>query len=260
MADKYYWIKLRNTFLTSRAVDFLMSQPNGANYVVLYQCLCLNTINTNGELASAIGEMIVPYDIPKIQRDCKWFSEDTVRVALALYEKLGLVYVQENGILKINDFERMVGNETKWAEYKRIAREKDKLLIGQCPTNVQQDIRDKSIRDLENKNIEKKKKESKDDALAEPPFITLPAIRNDFLVTTEYLEELKATYPAVDVEQELREMKMWLDSNPSNKKVNTKSFITRWLGKEQDKGRVKPTQTTPNKDGVTEEEWRAIFK
>lgn len=158
MADKYYWIKLRNTFLTSRAVDFLMSQPNGANYVVLYQCLCLNTINTDGELASMIGEMIVPYDIPKIQRDCKWFSEDTVRVALALYQKLGLVYVQENGILKINEFDKMVGNETKWAGIKRLQREKKKeqLLIGQCPTDVQQDIRDKSIRYLDNKKEEKK--------------------------------------------------------------------------------------------------------
>ena len=34
---RYYWIKLKDTFFTSDTVDFLMSQKNGANYVVLYQ-------------------------------------------------------------------------------------------------------------------------------------------------------------------------------------------------------------------------------
>lgn len=34
--------------MNSEVVDFLMSQPNGASYVVLYQMLCLKTINTGG--------------------------------------------------------------------------------------------------------------------------------------------------------------------------------------------------------------------
>ena len=78
--------------MRSDAVDFLMGQKNGANYVVLYQMLCLMTINTNGRLSRQIGEVIIPYDVDKIQRDTKWFSTDTVRVALGLYAKLGLIY------------------------------------------------------------------------------------------------------------------------------------------------------------------------
>mgnify|MGYP000051898394 CR=1 FL=1 len=42
---RFYWIKLKDSFMNSEVVDFLMSQPNGANYVVLYQMLCLKTIN-----------------------------------------------------------------------------------------------------------------------------------------------------------------------------------------------------------------------
>lgn len=38
---RYFWIKLREAFMTSDTVDFLMSQKDGANYVVLYQMLCL---------------------------------------------------------------------------------------------------------------------------------------------------------------------------------------------------------------------------
>lgn len=116
---RYYWIKLKDTFFTSDTVDFLMSQKNGANYVVLYQMLCLKTVNTNGNLSRQIGEMIIPFDIEKIQRDCKYFDVDTIRVALELYKKLGLIYEQENGILQISNFDNLVGSETQGAVEKR---------------------------------------------------------------------------------------------------------------------------------------------
>ena len=56
---RYYWIKLRESFMTSDTVDFLMSQKDGANYVVLYQMLCLKTINTGGRLSRTIGEIVI---------------------------------------------------------------------------------------------------------------------------------------------------------------------------------------------------------
>ena len=84
---RFYWMRLREDFMTGDIVDFFMSKPNGANYVVLYQMLCLKTINTGGRLSRQIGEIIIPYDVEKIQRDCKWFSVDTIRVALSLYQQ-----------------------------------------------------------------------------------------------------------------------------------------------------------------------------
>lgn len=136
---KFYWIKLRQSLLTSEKVDFLMSQKNGAYYVVLYQCLCLKTINSAGELANKIGELIIPFDEQKIERECKWFDIDTIRVAMSLYKKLGLIYEQENGILKIANFEDLVGSETYWAKQKRLQRDK-KELIGQSLDNVQETL------------------------------------------------------------------------------------------------------------------------
>lgn len=117
---RYYWIKLTDKFLESDTVDFLMSQKDGANYVVLYQMLCLKTVNNNGVLARQLGEILVPYDIDKITRDCKFFSVDTVRIALELYKRLGLVYEQEDGILRITDFERLIGSQTYGAEKKQL--------------------------------------------------------------------------------------------------------------------------------------------
>lgn len=116
---RYYWIKLKESFLASDTVDYFMSQPDGANYVVLYQMLCLKTINTDGRLSRKIGEIIIPYDIEKIQRDCKWFSADTIRVALDLYRAFGLIYEDCDGVLVLSDHKNLVGSETNWAQQKR---------------------------------------------------------------------------------------------------------------------------------------------
>jgi len=153
---RFYWIKLKDTFMTSDTVDFLMGQKNGANYVVLYQMLCLKTVNTNGELARKIGEIIIPFDAEKIQRDCKYFDIDTIRVALELYKQLGLIYKQEDSILKIANFENMVGSETAWAEKKRIYREKRKQLeaSGQSADNVLDNFRQEKEKEIRYKRLD----------------------------------------------------------------------------------------------------------
>ena len=124
-SKKYYWIKLKSNFFDLETIDWLMSQKNGCEYVVLYQKLCLLTANKNGEMVTEIGEMMIPYDANKISRDTK-FSFDTVVVALELFKKIGLIYEQENGILKIPYVDEVVGSETEYARKKREYREKIK--------------------------------------------------------------------------------------------------------------------------------------
>lgn len=151
--------------MNSEVVDFLMSQPNGANYVVLYQLLCLKTINTGGRLTCQIGDIIIPFDIEKIQRDCKWFSLDTVRIALGLYKQLGLIYEDRDGTLVLVNHAEMVGSETDWAAKKRrqaLQAAKSLPAAGETagdttgenfPTDIRDkriDIRDKEIRDRDN--------------------------------------------------------------------------------------------------------------
>ena len=113
-----------------------MSQKDGSNYVVLYQMLCLKTANTAGSLSRKIGEIIIPYDVEKIQRDCKYFSVDTVRIALSLYKQLGLIYEQENGVLQIANFENLVGSEGGSAERMRRLRERASLGDGSVTKKV----------------------------------------------------------------------------------------------------------------------------
>ena len=157
---RYYWIKLKTDFFNQETIDFLLSQKNGCEYIVLYQMLCLNTANNNGEMCSKIGEMIVPYNVDKIVRDTKYFDFDTVTIALGLFKQLGLIYEEKDKILKITNFDEMIGSESKWADKKRQYREKQKqLALGQSEDNVRQEIeidirdRDKSIdKDIDNIN------------------------------------------------------------------------------------------------------------
>lgn len=138
MSKKYYWIKLKNNFFDEPTIDFLMSQKNGCEYIVLYQMLCLKTSNNNGILATEIGEMIVPFDAEKISRDTKYFDVDTVTIAMELYRKLGLIYESQEGILSISNFDKMVGSETSSAKRVREYRERKKAL--QCNYNVTEEL------------------------------------------------------------------------------------------------------------------------
>ena len=158
---RYYWIKLKESFMTSDIIDYFMSQTEGANYVVLYQMLCLKTINTNGRLSRKVGEIIIPYDIPKIQRDLKWFSTDTISAALNLYKASGLMYEDVDGVLVLADHNSLVGSETDWAakkQHQRLESGGDNVPTN-VPTNVPQSVpididnrdRDKDI-DIDRKN------------------------------------------------------------------------------------------------------------
>lgn len=166
---KYYWIKLKTNFFDLPTIDWIMSQNNGCEYIVLYQMLCLKTANTDGKLVSQIGEMLIPYDIEKIARDTKYFSNDTIRVALELFKSLGLIYVSDDNTMTISNYDEMVGCESQWAEKKRLYRQKQKQIEGQqqgqIEDNVRQEYRDKrlEIRDksieYRDKSVEKEKEE-----------------------------------------------------------------------------------------------------
>jgi len=75
----------------------------------------------------------------------------------------------------------------------------------------------------------------------EPVFISLPLSDggSQFDVTESYLREQMNLYPGVNIEQELRNMRGWLDSNPAKRKTQRgiKRFITTWLQNSQDKPR-----------------------
>ena len=80
-----------------------------------------------------------------------------------------------------------------------------------------------------------------------PPIISLPLNDKTFYdIHVNDVDGWKELYPSVDILQELRKMKGWLDSNVTRRKTRRgiRRFINSWLAKEQDKGAGKVQKTT----------------
>lgn len=226
---RYYWIKLKTDFFNQETIDFLLSQKNGCEYIVLYQMLCLNTANNNGKMCSKIGEMIIPYNVDKITRDTKYFDFDTVTIALGLFKQLGLIYEEEDKILKITNFDEMVGSESSSAKRVREYRERQKAL--QCNNNVTQEIeyRDKSI-DID---INKKENYIKEKKFKKP---TLEEVQ-------KYCEERKN---GIDAEKfvDYYDSIGWLVGKKPMK--DWKACVRTWEKKEKEVKVSKPDISTPD--------------
>lgn len=111
--------------------------------------------------------------------------------------------------------------------------------------------------------IKDKDRDNKDISCAEPetdstpPVISL--ILNDktfYDVTQDEINDWTSLYPAVDIVQQLRSMKGWLNSNPTKRKTRKgiRRFINSWLSKEQDKGgniKYEPSNRTDAENSVS---------
>lgn len=78
-----------------------------------------------------------------------------------------------------------------------------------------------------------------------PPAAVLPLVDgSDFSIAQETVDELSGLYPAVDVDQQLRNMRGWLLANPKNRKTKAgiMRFVNSWLAREQNRTRPQNQQ------------------
>lgn len=71
-----------------------------------------------------------------------------------------------------------------------------------------------------------------------PAVLMMPLVDGtEYGVSQNEIDEWQEAYPAVDVLQQLREMRVWCNANPKNKKTakGVVRFITGWLSKEQNR-------------------------
>ena len=98
-----------------------------------------------------------------------------------------------------------------------------------------------------NININKSKERSSSVTDPDTTFINIPVQGGQyFTVTYGYVDELKALYPDVDVEQALRSMVGWSNANSKKTMNGVKRFINNWLQKDQ-----KESKTPMMKQGAT---------
>lgn len=85
-------------------------------------------------------------------------------------------------------------------------------------------------------NIQKTILQKKERVSPEPKITFCFTTESWLNIPTRDIQRWKETYPACDIDYELKKMADWLIANPTKKKKNYKSFISRWLTSTQDKG------------------------
>lgn len=164
-------------------------------------------------------------------------TEDDLRV---LASKDFVRVLNEDFVTYINDWGR--NNYIQKDRYRPSVYQK--LLVEiQVDTDCIQDVSKVDTQDRVGKD--RRGKDKKDTCVepvsgSTPPAITLPLNDgSEYEVTEEQCQEWARLYPAVDVPQQLRNMRGWLLSNLDRRKTRRgiSRFITGWLSREQDRGR-----------------------
>ena len=190
---RYYWLKLQENFFDDDTIDFIESQENGEKYVLFYLKLCLKALKNEGKLIRYVGEMLLPFDdlgLSKITRT----DIDTVRSALILFSKIGLIKKLDTGEIFLTQLNEMVGTETQKAKYMRERRLQEKnngvTMLPECYPNVTQSI---EYRDRV-KEIEKEKEDCVPDYIKkdlQKPVAKSNVIYEIFEIITKHNQEAK---------------------------------------------------------------------
>lgn len=257
MAD-IKWIKITTDIFDNRKIRQIEALPDGDTIIVIWvKLICLAGSINDGGYVYFTKE--IPYTDQTLSTQ---FNRPlhTIQLALQTFRQFNMIEIVDD-ILKISNWEKYqnVDGMEKIKEQTRLRvqkhREKQKQIECNVTRNVtvtQRNAIDIDIEEDIDKNKNKKKNintsTSSDEKNRSQPS-TVPSvielILNDkslFPVHQEDIDLWTELYPSVDIMQELRKMKGWLDSNPTKRKTKNgiKRFINSWLSREQDKGY--PTQ------------------
>lgn len=257
-AQKYYWLKLKEDFFDDKVIRYLRRLPEGPSLVIIYLKMQLRSLKTEGFLK---------YDgiMPTCEEELALVLDENpmlVTGAINALEKMGVVERWENDTLYMAAMQELIGTETAAAARVRKHRElkknqgallqsNDQALqcntdVTTCNTEIEIDIRDRDKREeIEIRDIDilpgaetPPSRKSNPNALSEPAVISLTLNdKSQFSITETDVRNWQELYPAVNVLQELRNMKGWLDANPLKRKTKTgiRRFVNGWLSREQDK-------------------------
>ena len=268
MGKRYYWLKLPEDFFRQKPIKKLRRIAGGDTYTIIYLKMLLVSLKNEGKLFfDGVEENFTEEIALELDEE-----EENVKVTVQFLMAQGLLQLIDESEYELTECSRMVGSESASAERMRRLRDKK---TSQCDIGVTQQLHlsdvEKEIEIDKDKEIENKYicpevnsgqpqpkaeiepvAESRTKVEIEPAqadvFIKLPLINgDDYLVTKEYVKELKELYPAVDVEQALRSMRGWLGSHLKNKKTprGIKRFITGWISRDQDEASRVPDKPKP---------------
>lgn len=228
MSDKqkkrYYWLKLKENFFEEDTIEWLEEQPNGKEYCLFYLKLCLKSLKTEGLLVRNVGNLMIPYD-PESLAKLTNSKLDTVKVAMDLFNKIGLIQIMDSGEIYLNQLGEMVGSETEYARQKRLQRSKDdnvQKLSGKGRLELEKEL--EIERELEiDIDIDKPSKKKA------PPSKHKLGEFNNVLLTDEELNKLKDQFP--DWQQKIDNLSLYIGSTGKRYKSHYMTILS-WARKD----------------------------
>lgn len=157
MADKkYYWLKLKRDFFKRHDVRIIEELPNGKDYLLFYLKLLVESIDHEGALRFSDA---VPYNEQMLSVITNT-NVDVVRSAMKLFIELKMIEVLDDATIYMTEVSKLIGSETKWAEKKRIQRQRDnvQLLSSNCPTEKEIELEKEKEIDKEKEVIKPQKR------------------------------------------------------------------------------------------------------
>ena len=112
---KYYWLKLKRDFFKRHDIRIIEEMPNGKDYILFYLKLLLESIDHEGSLRFSDT---IPYNEQMLSVVTNT-NIDIVRSAMKLFIDLNMMTVFDDLTIYMNEVDKLIGSETKWAEYKR---------------------------------------------------------------------------------------------------------------------------------------------
>lgn len=244
MGKRYYWLRMKEDFFSSKRIKKLRKLAGGDTYTIIYLKMQLLSLKKEGVLeytgleSSFAEELALDLDE----------SVDNVQVTLQYLSSCGLIETSDNVNFLLPFAVENIGCETAAAQRMRDMRKRNNvtpmLQMRYGEKEIEKEKRDREEIELElEKDIiaqssDEPSQKHKAKKPEENPFITLSLnTGEEYPVYPSDISQYKELYPAVDIEQQLRSMKGWCMSNPTKRKTKKgiKRFIDSWLSREQDK-------------------------
>lgn len=161
---KYFYLKLKDSFFSSEEMLVLESLPGGLIYQNIYLRMCLLSLKNDGALTF---KNMLPYDLKMLATVLR-IDIAKMKLALEMFEQLGLVTKTDNEVLFMSDIQTLIGKSSTEAE--RIQRYRKR--IAGCTESVQ--MLQSCTPEIElKKEIEKKTEQEQEEACV-PSYVPQP--------------------------------------------------------------------------------------
>ena len=121
---KYYWLKQGLDYYENPAIEWLCKQPNGGNFVVLYQRLCILAVKQGGDtIIRHLPDFDEPYSIQDLATEIK-YDINIVTAGMVFLLQMHLVERKPDGAYYIPHLKNMIGKDSDKTQRQKLTAEK----------------------------------------------------------------------------------------------------------------------------------------